>query len=76
MFGAIWLTATFCVSLTQSNPENQSRSVPPITGHSAPLPGVKAMEYPTANHSRLTMAQVATTQTMTLSTLLRCTMPP
>ena len=35
-----------------------------------PPPGVKASEYPTKYQSRLTLAQITTTQAITLSTLL------
>ena len=47
------------------------RWVPPIQA----LPGVKASEYPAANHSTLTSAAMATTLAMVLSTFLRRTIP-
>ncbi len=56
-------------------PENPARSKPPIKPPSAP-PGVKASEYATPNHSRLTTAAMPTTLAMVLMTLKRRTMPP
>ena len=71
MCGAMWLTASLPAPRSKSKPAKPKRPKPP----SQTLPGVSAMEYPTANHSRLTSAAMATTLAMVLSTFFLRTMP-
>ena len=74
--GAMWLTATWPLLPRNSRPAKPMRSTPPIQAPSAWVPGVKASEYATPNHSTLTTAAMPTTLAMVLITLKRRTMPP